>query len=262
MRASWKAPRPGLLRFRFRLLQRTEVVERVGRPAVDVARQLHLEAVIGGAFEQRGDVDLRQRRPENVPDIEPLPRFLRAVVRRIEADDHVGAVALRQHVAGAVAIEPVERRHHLLQRIATRLGVALKLPAQAQRLLRFQKELDVEGVAQRRRRVSQQSLEDDELPRTHVLGRFQNTAVVVVDRLENGLPVPQQRHMLLEDVDVVGGGIVGGDAQLTAPLARVLDVVVGADDQRPFRPQDVGEPERHRRFAGTRIADDTDRYRT
>ncbi len=237
-------------------------MQRIGRPAVDVARQLHFEAVIGGALEQRGDVDLRQRRPEKMPDIEPLPGFFRAVVRGIEADDHVGAVALGEHVAGAVAIEAVERRHHLLQRVAARLRVALELPAQAQRLLRFEEKLDVDGVAQRRRRIAQETFKDDEFARAHVLGRLQHAAVMIVDRLENGLSVPQQRHMLLEDVDVIGGRVVGGDGEFAAALPRVLDVVVGADDQRPFRPQHIGEPQRHRRLAGARIADDTDNHRT
>jgi len=62
--------------------------------------------------------------------------------------------------------------------------------------------------------------------------------------------------MLLQDVDVIAGGVEGRDP-VAGPLAPVVAViVVGADQGAALRPQDLGDAARQGGLAGGAVPDD------
>jgi len=236
-------------------------VEHVDRTAIDVARQFQNDALVGAGLEDRGEIEVGERRPQDVGDVQVYPRFLRPFVRSVEPHHHVGGGPLRNDELRAVALQPLERRHDLIDRIAAGTRVALELPFQLHFFLRLHVELDVISLAQARCRVAEEPLENDVGFRLHVLRRLQDATVVVVDGLEDRLPVAQQGDVLLEDVHVVAVRIMRRNPDPRPVGARIPVVVVDADIDRPIGAQGLGQPGRQGGLPRRGVADDTDDHR-
>ncbi len=81
---------------------------------------------------------------------------------------------------------------------------------------------------------------------------------MVVDRFQDRLAFPQQPEMLLDDVDVVGARIEGGQAVLRPIAPLVAVIVVGAEHGAMVGTQNLGDTGRQRRLAGRRIPNDSE----